>query len=332
MALRRILLVVATALGSCRLALAADLQLRILDVGQGAAALISNGAKSVLIDTGPSDHIVEQLRRLGVDALDLLVVTHNHADHLGGADAILAAMPVRYYMDNGLPAKTKLQEVVLRLLTVKHVAYLAATRRTISVGDASLTVMPPPPDISGDQQNNRSVGLVLRRGDFVALVPGDSELEEIGYWLANEKVPQANVLVGAHHGSRNGVTPLWLHQVKPDVVILSVGAGNRYGHPHQTALRYYHASSRTVYRTDLQGEVLISVDSAGHYRVHADRRGPAVERSAQPTIPPPRKVLRPGAATDQSCCRVCHKGKACGDGCIAKQSLCRQPVGCACNG
>src|SRR5438552_24221 len=81
---------------------AADLELRFLDVGQGDAALVRNEGRSVLIDTGPDDAIAVKLERLGVASLDLLAISHNHFDHMGGADAILTALIVRRYLDNGL--------------------------------------------------------------------------------------------------------------------------------------------------------------------------------------------------------------------------------------
>jgi competence protein ComEC len=294
-------------------AAAAELVLRFLDVGQGDAVLLSHEGKHVLVDTGPSDTIVAQLRGHDVQALELLVVSHNHADHMGGADAILGAMPVGRYADNELPAKTKLQEVVRDLLAQRQTEY-RAPKGALTLGDATLHFLTPPGAVGGDAQNNASVGLILEHGAFKALLTGDSEVEEIGAWLAAAAIPDVDVLKAPHHGSRNGVTPLWLHTAKPEVVVISCGAGNGYGHPHEMALRYYATGERRILRTDVHGEVVIRVQTDGAYAVEPARLTP-------PATP---------AVAARTCCLVCRTSTPCGDACITKGKVCKKPPGCAC--
>lgn len=312
---------------------AQDLELRFLDVGQGDAVLIRSGGKAALIDTGPSNRIVDQLRALGIDSLDLLIASHNHADHIGGADAVLAAIPVRFYLDNGVPATTDAQSRVLRAVEARGVGYLEATLRTIRIGDATLRILPAPAGVTGDEQNNRSVVALLEMGSFRALLPGDAEVELLGTLLERYDLPDVDVLKAAHHGSRNGVTPAWLSRVRPEVVVISLGADNTYGHPHSTALRYYAAGGRRVLRTDQDGDVVISVTPSGCYEVRTETRGvlPAL-RSAAPKPSPSAVPQASPPARSPSCCRVCQKGKACGDSCISRSYTCRKPPGCACNG
>jgi competence protein ComEC len=249
------------------------MELRFLDVGQGDAILIRNGGRTVLVDTGPSQEIVPHLRRLGVDSIDLLVITHPHLDHLGGADAILERMPVRNFMDNGVPHTTNSYLEVVRLVRTKQVRYLRAEARRIAIGDASLEVVPVPASTRQDENlNNQSIGLVLRRGGFSALLTGDSEVEEINGWLASGALPAGvSVAKAAHHGSRNGVTPALLARTRPQLVVISVGAGNGYGHPNPWALRYFGAGGRTVLRTDLDGDVAVKVQSDGSFSIHTQR-------------------------------------------------------------
>lgn len=325
---------------------AQDLELRFLDVGQGDAVLVRSGGKAALIDAGPSDRIVERLRALGVTSLDLLVASHNHADHIGGADAVLASLPIRYYLDNGHPATTAIQSRVLELVERRGATYLRASPRTISLGDATLRIIPAPEGAGGDEQNNRSVAVLLERGTFKALLTGDSEVEEINALLRTAEIPDVDVLKAAHHGSRNGVTPAWLARTRPEAVVISVGAGNGYGHPHPAAVRYYEAGGRQVLRTDREGDVIFSVTPTGCYETRTERRGvlaPAAGaplRRAQPSPASPAARPRPAGAPKsvppstraRTCCRVCGKGKACGDGCISARYTCRKPSGCACNG
>jgi competence protein ComEC len=312
-----------------------DLELRFIDVGQGDAILVRNGGKTALIDAGPTDRIVDRLRSLGVTSIDLLVASHNHSDHIGGADALLQAFTIRNYLDNGHPASTAIQRRILELVEAKRVTYLRATPRQIALGDATLRVIPAPIGVGGDGQNNRSVIVVLERGTFKALFSGDSEVEEINALLRSGEIPDVDVLKAAHHGSRNGVTPAWLARTKPEVVVISVGGGNSYGHPHTAALRYYEAGGRRVLRTDRDGDVVFQIDLHGCYETRTERRGALPSLPQEPTSPrrpaPPRSNSVPARATT-SCCKVCRSGKACGDSCIARNRTCRRTSGCACDG
>lgn len=248
------------------------LEIRALDVGQGDAILLRSGGKAALIDAGPSDRVVARLRALGVDTVDLLVASHNHSDHIGGADAVLDSLVVRFYLDNGHPAGTRIQERVLQRVERERASYLRPTRRTLTLGSARIRVIPPPAGVPGDEQNNRSVGILVEQGAFRALFTGDSETEALNAFLARDTIPDVDLLKAAHHGSRNGVTPAWLARTRPEVVIISAGAGNSYGHPHPAAMRYYCASNRAVWRTDRHGEITVAVDSAGRYTVAGRRR------------------------------------------------------------
>lgn len=123
---------------------AQNLELRFLDVGQGDAILIRSEGRSVLVDAGPSGATLSRLQALRVTVVDFFIASHNHADHIGGAAAILSALPVRFYMDNGVPATTQTYARVLSLVESKGITYLAATPRTLTLGDASLRIIPPP--------------------------------------------------------------------------------------------------------------------------------------------------------------------------------------------
>jgi competence protein ComEC len=249
------------------------LEIRFLDVGQGDAALLRSQGRTALIDAGPTDAIVRRLRELGVDTIDLLVASHNHADHIGGADAVLDSLPVRFYLDNRVPATTRIQERVLERVASKEISYLAPTARSIALGSARLVVIPPPESVAGDEQNNHSVGILAVQSGFAALFTGDSETEELNAFLERDSVPDVDVLKAAHHGSRNGVTPAWLARTRPEVVVISAGADNSYGHPHAAAMRYYCTGGRRVLRTDVHGEVTVTIAADGSYSVAGERDG-----------------------------------------------------------
>ena len=241
-----------------------------LDVGQGDAVLVrSPEGRTALVDAGESSP-TDDLEALGVQQIDLLVATHPHADHIGGMEDVIARFPVRFYMDNGQPHTTATYRGLLETLERRDdITYLEAEPRRLGLGSAELEVLPLPPPDSVDH-NNRSVALVLRYGDFVALLSGDSEALELE-WLADHgALPDVTLLKAAHHGAANGFTPRFLRTVRPEVVVISVGR-NSYGHPRPEALAAYAEAGATVYRTDLDGRVTVRAFRDGRYQVVEER-------------------------------------------------------------
>jgi beta-lactamase superfamily II metal-dependent hydrolase len=260
------------------------LELRFLNVGQGDAILIRNGGKTVLVDAGETDGIAARLRQLGVDSIGLAVASHNDNDHIGGMDAVLRSLPVRYYLDNGFPKTTRIQRTVLELVRDRGVTYLQPGPRTVEVGDARVRVVPSPVAGRNVAQNDHSVALLVERGAFRALLTGDSEKRELAALVRAGDVPDVDVFKAPHHGSRTGVLDAFLARARPEVIVISVGLRNPFGHPHEEALAAYQTPGRTVLRTDRDGDVVVSVDAAGCYEARTARSGTAVlARGGPPT-------------------------------------------------
>jgi competence protein ComEC len=307
---------------------AQQLELRFLDVGQGDAIVIREGGKTALVDSGRSANIMVQLQALGIDTIDLLVASHNHADHIGGMAAILSNTGVRYYLDNGLPHTTATYQRTIQAVAESGAQYLRASDRTITLGSAQLRVLTPPPN---RDQNNSSVGLLVQYGEFRALLTGDSELTELRYWLNSEIVPRVQVVKVAHHGSWNGTTAEWVDTTRPEVAVISVGAMNSYGHPSPRVIQQWQSVGARVHRTDLEGTISI----------FANRDGTFLETAARSDAWRIAKVPRLDAngslssyvpdTTSSACCKICAVGKACGNSCINGGYICRRPAGCACD-
>ncbi len=276
-ALAALLLALASAVGAQE-----PIRITFLDVGQGDAVLVqSPGGKTALIDAGPGADLAGRLRALGIGRIDLLVASHAHADHIGGMRQVIRALPVGFFMDNGLPYTTKTYLSLMRALK-KHpdIVYLRAVPRTIDLDSAHIRVLPIPPGArDADEQNDASVGLVLSYGDFRAFLSGDSERDELSWWVENGDVPAVTLLKAPHHGSANGFTPAFLRIARPEVVVISVGQ-NDYGHPMPAAVAAYQAIARQVYRTDRSGNVTILGYEDGHFEVRTRRGGPAAPYDA----------------------------------------------------
>jgi beta-lactamase superfamily II metal-dependent hydrolase len=237
-----------------------------LDVGQADAVVIrAPEGQTALVDAGRSAPL-EFLCRMGVQQLDLLVATHPHADHIGGVAALLEAVPTRFYMDNGQPHTTATYAGTIHALE-RHteVVYLAAEPRRIALGSVDLEVLPLPPlDVD---HNDRSVGLVVRFGAFSAFLSGDSEQRELDFFVRHGAAPDVTLLKAPHHGSDNGVTSEFLQATAPNVVVISVGGRNSYGHPGPYAMTAFESVADTVLRTDRHGHVTVQGNTDGSYRV-----------------------------------------------------------------
>jgi len=247
----------------------APFTLTALDVGQGDALLLRAPGATVLVDAGePDADVVRLLRREGVDGLDLLVVTHAHLDHVGGAPAVLSAMPVGVVWMH--PAPDGLDVVAEHHATRREAELRGIPVRgpppgaTVAIGELVLEVLGPPPGrpYAGTRSELNNSSIVVRAsvaGVGSVLLAGDTEREAqadllaaYGGWL------RADVLVVPHHGSRTS-DPAFLAASGAHTAVLSVGARNRHGHPHREVLDVLEASGMRVLRTDRDGTVRIAV-------------------------------------------------------------------------
>lgn len=243
------------------------------DVGQGDAALIiTPGNRHVLIDAGPAGaQIVEKMSAFQVDTLDLVVASHNHADHIGGMPDVLGAFHVLQYMDNGVAALTKAYHRTVDAVTSqKDIRVRMATAREFldrqfSAGGVALRIMAP---LQQDEsQNNNSIGVWVQYGDFNAVFPGDAEQLELAHWLLRYETVPASVVKVSHHGSANGTSAAWVKALSPRMVVVSVGAGNHYGHPSGETVAAWMGAGARVFRTDSVGTITVSGAKDGGFSV-----------------------------------------------------------------
>lgn len=239
------------------------LEIRFLDVGQGDAILVRSGRHALLVDAGlPEAGIVATLRALGVDSLELFLASHNHGDHIGGAGALLRALPVGIYIENDAPLGTPSQQRVDSALRERGIPRDRGPRRQVRWGEIQLDIYPPP--LGTDSlQNNHSMVLAIQRGRFRALLTGDSERAEIEALLAQDSLHPVTLLKAPHHGDPDAVTEEWLAKLRPQLVVISVGAGNLTPATKQR----YAGAGRELWSTDRDGDIVVSIDAVGRYTV-----------------------------------------------------------------
>lgn len=236
------------------------LRITFLDVGQGDAILLEVVGGAVLVDQGPPEgRAADQLRRLGVRRISVLVLTHPQRDHVGGAAHVLRQIPVDLVLDPRLPSDSPEQADALAAARARDVRlHTARAGGVLRVGPLTLRVLwPEGPGRPGDDPNLHATVLHAKYGRVDALLTADAE-SEVTLPL---RPPPAEILKVAHHGSADPGLGDLLDRVRPRVAVISVGAGNDYGHPTPSTLAALDAASGLeVFRTDRDGRIVLETD------------------------------------------------------------------------
>jgi len=247
----------------------AQLRIDFIAVGQGDAALVTSPTgKTVLIDGGPKQAapaLTALLRARRATAIDLMLLTHPHADHMGGLTAIVRAFPVRTFMAAPFQHDSDAYERLLKVLETRNVTVLNAERgRTIDIGGgAMLTLLTPAdPRITRSRSDINANSIVVRldyRG-IGTLFAADAEPQTERWLLASTARLPAQILKVAHHGSSYSSTAPFLRAVAPLAAVISVGAVNNHNHPTPEAIARLEGLPAHVYRTDRDGTVTVETD------------------------------------------------------------------------
>ncbi|MCI6085381.1 ComEC/Rec2 family competence protein [Selenomonas sp.] len=251
------------------------LTVKMLNVGQGDAILIETPEQTVLIDTSDVDErdkLKKELKKAGVKNIDKVILTHPHADHIGGMDVLFdGGYKIGMIYDNGMPSTSKLFTGYLKKAKAQGVK-----RQGLKAGDvldlgggARFEVLSPGADLVKQGQakgykhdpNNESVVGRLVFGSFTMLFTGDAEKEtEAAILQSHRDGVKSLVLKAPHHGSHTSSSKAYLDAVQPEVCLISCGAGNDYGHPHKETLAAYKKIKARMFETDKNGTITITTD------------------------------------------------------------------------
>ncbi len=254
------------------------LHIYFCDVGQGDAILIKTPQnRQILVDGGPDDQVLKCLSKalpFYDHTLDLVILTHPHADHVGGLIEVLRTYQVRKLIFQQTPYKSADYQEFVDLVRQKNLPIwevvageiLALDQRTRAevwypLSDEELKLLGTPVDpYDGEDVNDSSIVFRLVCGSFETLLTGDFPGAAQELLLRQGTVKESDVLKVAHHGAKEGANENFLEKVNPKLAVISVGANNRYGHPHQETLEELKNTGAEIKRTDQDGTVEVVSD------------------------------------------------------------------------
>jgi competence protein ComEC len=245
------------------------LALHFLDVGQGdAAAIRTPGGHWILVDAGPAGEgadagrrvVAPFLRRQGARSLSLAVISHVHADHLGGLPSVMAQLRPGLVLEPGADVPDPRYTAFLgRLLEEGVPWHPARAGDKFELDGVRCTVLHPVPGWSGwgEDVNEDSLVLLVEYGDFQALLAGDAGFPAES--AMGDRLRRIDLLKVGHHGSRGSTGDAWLDALGPAVAVISLGR-NDYGHPAPATLARLAAHGVAVHRTDREGTITVLTD------------------------------------------------------------------------
>jgi len=254
------------------------LKMHVIDVGQGDSILLEYNDTTILVDGGsrtsyPS--LINYLENEGVTTIDYLIATHPHADHIGGFTYLMNAFDIEMYVDNQATHSSKTYANTMTSVRIKDIAYDTVVRGDSFVlsPNVSVSVLSPSLPLTEDL-NEDSIVLKATYDEIDFLLMGDAGHETESTLLVYESlgtnssmaIEDIEVLKVGHHGSYSATSNEFIEYIGPEIAILSLGADNSYGHPHQVVIDTLNGFGLDIYRTDQDGTITVLTDGQS-YRV-----------------------------------------------------------------
>jgi competence protein ComEC len=230
------------------------------DVGQADATLIQAPNATILIDAGDwqRDDVVPHLQSIGVETIDLFILTHPHADHIGQVPQVMETYSVGEVWMTGWQHDTQTFEHAIDAVHDSDAGYHEPRAgETETFGDLIVEVIHPVDPLADIHDN---IAVRISFGDFAAVYTGDAEAQHESEMISREHELSAQVLQLGHHGSSTSTTSEFLNAVSPEVAIFSAGAGNTYGHPHGEVVERVQTAGIHLYGTDVHGTIVVNTD------------------------------------------------------------------------
>lgn len=255
------------------------LRIFFIDVGQGDSTLIiTPDKKTVLIDGGGSDSfdvgekvLLPYLLDRRILKIDYVLISHFDTDHCGGILTIMEKVKVKNIIISEQAEHSENYERFKKLMINKKIRLIEVKKGDkIKIGRYSefKILFPPSRLLSENPLNNNSIVAQFNYNNFKMLFTGDIEKLAEQQILKTEKAEiRADILKVAHHGSKTSSIPEFIKAVRPKIALIGVGKNNTFGHPNQQTIKNLENIKCRIYRTDLQGEIIIKIDQKGRMNV-----------------------------------------------------------------
>ncbi len=240
------------------------MKVNYIDVGQGDSALIQVNGKNLLIDAGTNDStdkLMDYLSKQNIKKLDYVIATHPHEDHIGGMSTVIKKYDIGEFYAPKKTASTRTFENMTKALKSKNIKINAAKAGIkLDLGkNAKCEVVAPNNDNYKDV-NDYSIVVNITYGQSKFLFTGDAEKLSEKEMLSNNFDLSSDVLKVGHHGSTSSSSKQFLDKVNPKIAIISCGKNNDYGHPHGATLNELNKRKIQIYRTDINGNIVLTSD------------------------------------------------------------------------
>ncbi|PXW92737.1 beta-lactamase superfamily II metal-dependent hydrolase [Streptohalobacillus salinus] len=248
------------------------MQVHFIDVGQGDATLIKSGTHTILFDAGNWNNrdAIDYIHNLGITQLDLVIASHPDADHIGQLPLIFNELVVDEVWMNGVESTSRTFERTIELILEKDINY-----HEPNVGEEALlgdmTIQIVAPVNRKNDANEDSLAIKLSHGAINVLLTGDAGVASEQAMIEHFDVESEFLQLG-HHGSNTSTSLAFLQAVQPEVVVISVGANNSYGHPHPDVLHRLGEVGTDVYLTSKHGTVVFSSTGESYQLVSVDNK------------------------------------------------------------
>ncbi|WP_028274089.1 ComEC/Rec2 family competence protein [Atopococcus tabaci] len=261
---------------------------RFLDVGQGSATLLqSEDGTNILVDTGRYDdgekRILQYLdQHIGTGGqINLLIFTHNDADHIGYGELILQYYDVEEVWMNGVDTTTQTYERVLDAILDSDAEYTEPRAGDVKeLGGFYIEVLHPDPETMTQDTNEESLVTRIKINGVSVMISGDASSDVENKIVENGMGVESEVMVMGHHGSTYSSGGDWIEQVNPKLAVYSAGANNPYEHPHVETLERFRNRGIPVYGTSAHGTITLRIKENGSYSIELEREGDTHARSA----------------------------------------------------
>lgn len=250
----------------------ANLEVIFFDVGQGDAIFVETPQnQQILIDGGPTSMILEKLGKeipFWDRTIDLVILTHPDFDHLSGLIEVLQRYQVENILWTGVLCETAECREWQKLIEAEGAnIHIAQAGQRIEGGGALINILYPFEKLEGEtvkNTNNASIIAQFVYGENSFLLTGDASRTIEQELIKKGTAIDSDILKVGHHGSKNSNTEIFIEAVSPEIAVISVGEGNKYGHPDAQTLQ--NLQGIRILRTDLDGDIKIITDGK-HYLV-----------------------------------------------------------------